>query len=118
MASSGASKGSTPQLKADVGKTETVTADTTVGSTTSTVFASSSSGAKTMTLPLAAKAEGRSIKFVKTGSSGTIVVDGNGSETINGSANFTLTAQYDSVEVTSNGTEWFVTARYLAGDFA
>lgn len=60
----------------------------------------------TVTLPPAASAtEGYHICIFNS-SSGTITVDGDGSETINGAANVTLINQYEAVTVISTGAGW------------
>jgi hypothetical protein len=65
------------------------------------------SGSFTLTLPAAATAgNGFNVRVVNSGS-GTVVVDGDGSETINGSANKSL-AQYQCVHLFCNGTGWVI----------
>jgi hypothetical protein len=65
---------------------------------------------KTLTLPPVANCSGKVITVINNASSGTTTVDGNASETINGSANVALDARYESVTLLSNGTLWFITA--------
>lgn len=63
----------------------------------------------TVTLPAAASAVGQTITVRRVNGSGSnVVIDGAGSETINGSATKTLSSQYDSAELSSNGTSWDV----------
>lgn len=63
----------------------------------------------TVTLPAAATAgSGFSVVIMKTGSTGQVTIDGNGSETINGELTFDLAVQYESVKVVTNGTAWFI----------
>lgn len=65
------------------------------------------SGSFTVTLPAAAVAgNGFNVRVINTGA-GTITLDGDGSETINGAANKSL-AQYQSVHVICNGTSWAI----------
>jgi hypothetical protein len=65
------------------------------------------SGSFTLTLPAAATAgNGFNVRILNSGS-GTVVVDGDGSETINGSANKSL-AQYQCVHLFCNGTGWVI----------
>jgi hypothetical protein len=64
-------------------------------------------GTYTVTLPAAASSTGRIFKFLKTGASGTVTIDGNASETINGAANITITIQYQLVELICDGSAWF-----------
>lgn len=62
----------------------------------------------TITLPTAVGIAGREYTFVKSGASGTITIDGNGSETINGTTTKTLTTQYDVLTIISNGSNWLI----------
>lgn len=65
------------------------------------------SGTFTVTLPAAATAgNGFNVRVLNSGS-GTITVDADGSETINGSANKSL-AQYQVVHLFCNGTGWVI----------
>lgn len=114
MASTNKKNGSSRPPKATVGKTQTITASATLGSTATVVFASSASGAKTLTLPAAAKSAGREVTVVKTGASGTIVIDPAASEQIDGASTFTLTAAKDTATIVCNGTAWYVTAKIIA----
>jgi hypothetical protein len=62
---------------------------------------------KTITLPTAADNQNRILNIVKKDSgAGYVIVDGEGAETINGSATQIITTQYTSITVQSNGTEW------------
>ncbi len=65
----------------------------------------------TATLPAAAGCSGRIYVFTKV-DSGTknVIIDGNLSETINGALTKTSTAQYDSITIQSDGTNWLITA--------
>ncbi len=42
-------------------------------------------------------------------SANTVTIDANGSETIDGQLTVTLTAQYESVTLVSDGSNWFIT---------
>ncbi len=96
--------------------TKAVTAALTVEPNQNEVIcADASSGAFTVTLPRADKAKGVSFDVFKTDSgSNAVTVDGNGSETINGSTTQTVDKQYDSLRVTSDGSNW-VAKEALAG---
>lgn len=68
-----------------------------------------SSGAITATLPPAADALGQQYTIVKVDSgSNFVTVDGSGTETISGSLTLDIEAQWGSVVVYSNGTNWRV----------
>jgi len=69
----------------------------------------------TVTLPTAASAIGKRLAIIKTDSDATkvITLDGNGAETIDGSASLTITNQYESIEVASDGTSWHLMVRKI-----
>lgn len=70
-----------------------------------------SGGAITMTLPPAALVPGRIYAFKRINAGANqVVVDGYGAETIDGAATHTLTPQWNSVTIMSNGTAWFILA--------
>ena len=61
----------------------------------------------TVTLPTAVGIAGKQY-CVKNSGAGVITVDGNGSETIDGAANFVLSTRYESIWVISDGANWKV----------
>jgi len=66
-------------------------------------------GAITMTLPSAALVPGRIYVFKRINSgANAVVVDPSGAETIDGAATHTLSAQWNSVTIMSDGTSWFI----------
>ena len=88
----------------------TVTTTATISTATYT-RCNSSGGAFTVTLPTAVGITGRVYMVKKVDSSANAVtVDADGSETIDGAASYALTAQWDSVTVVSNGTNWEILA--------
>lgn len=64
-------------------------------------------GTFTVNLPAASGNSGKTID-VKNIGSGTITVDGNASETIDGATTFALTVQYQEVTVICDGSNWYV----------
>lgn len=73
--------------------------------------------ALTITLPAVAECEvGSGFKFIKTTSDAEIVtLDGNASETIDGSATYTaIDAQYDCAALVSTGSAWVIFSRDIA----
>lgn len=64
-----------------------------------------SSGGFTVTLPPLAEAQTRVYYIVNNGASNDVTVDGDGSETIMGSATQTLTPG-DSIQLVKGSTEW------------
>ena len=61
----------------------------------------------TITLPLAADNTYRVVDIYNKGST-TVTVDGNGSETINGSLTKILSSQYDTITLHCDGSEWSI----------
>jgi hypothetical protein len=67
------------------------------------------SAAFTITLPTAVGIAGRMYAFVKTDTSvNAVTIDGAGAETINGALTKTLSVQYDTLIIYSNGTNWLI----------
>lgn len=72
-------------------------------------FCSASGGAFAVTLPTASSQSGKLFIIKKTDSSGNAVtVTRAGSDTIDGATTYALTAQYQSVTIISDGTNWNV----------
>jgi len=73
------------------------------------VLVDATAGAVTVTLPAVSGLTGRRFWVKKVDASGNAVtLDGNGAETIDGSATYALAAQWDAVRVMCSGTAWFV----------
>lgn len=85
-----------------------VTASANVNPLDDLIRVDSTSASVTMTLETAVGCDGREHMFIKTVAANSMVIDGNGSETLNGAASVTVTAQYAVVIVKSNGTNWDV----------
>lgn len=101
--------GANPTFSLPFGDAVTKTATATLTTLEAYIFADATAGAMTLTLPPAADKTGQQIFVVKTDSSiSNVVLDGDGSETINGSATYTLSTQYSKVTIISDGTRWFV----------
>ncbi len=63
----------------------------------------------TVTLPTAADNPGRKIKVIKNDTgSGKVIVDGEGAETINGTATFNLESQYNYLDLLCDGSGWII----------
>lgn len=61
----------------------------------------------TITLPaIADVVKGFTLNIQKTGASGTLTIDGSGSETIDGSLTVTTATQYTNIMLVMNGTSW------------
>lgn len=80
--------------------------------TDSVILADATSAAFTVTLPTAVSVNGKILIIKKTdASANAVTVDGAGSETIDGSTTFTLAAQYDFVQIKSDGSNWVIIAQ-------
>lgn len=68
------------------------------------------SGAVTLNLPAAADAAGQVLTVKRMGTGvNAVTIDGDGAETIDGSAtNTDLDAQYDVLTIVSDGSEWLI----------
>lgn len=72
-------------------------------------FVSASLGDTLMTLHNASDVAGRQYTFKKTDATANqVVVSGTGSDTIDGQSTYTLTNQYEVINVVSNGSEWYI----------
>jgi len=88
---------------------EEVSAGTTLDATHQLVAVNAIGGEIMITLPAAAGCTGRKYNIMKADSSAnTVTIDGDGSETINGSLTNVLSAQYSAVTLVSNGSGWYV----------
>jgi hypothetical protein len=89
-----------------------LTADYTIGAAAriKTYFVTTAASNRTITLPPAADCLNKVIEIMKVDSgSGTVIIDGNGSETINGRATITdIASQYHGVKIKCNGTSWII----------
>jgi hypothetical protein len=61
----------------------------------------------TMTLPPAALVPGRIYTFKRINAGNAVIIDGYGSETIDGALTHTLSPQWNGATVMSNGVAWF-----------
>lgn len=83
---------------AETGTSFTVAADVTLASNI---------GSVTANLPTVVGRLGKQYIVKKTGASGTVTIDGNASETIDGASTYALSTQYESVTLVSDGlTGW------------
>ena len=73
----------------------------------SAVFVDASSAPVTVTLPTAVGNEGKKYYISKRDvTANAVIIDPDGSETINGDTDATIGTQYNSVITISDGTEW------------
>lgn len=89
----------------------TITAD----GTQHTLLVDATGASRTINLPAAAGVPGRIYVVKKIDSSAnTVVVDPAGAELIDGAATKTLSAQWDSIKIQSDGVSWFIVADKIA----
>lgn len=69
------------------------------------------SGTFTVTLPASSGRTGR-ILIIKNSGTGTITVDGNASETIDGATTYSLATQYATIQIVSDGTNWKIISKF------
>jgi len=81
------------------------TSDYTLTTTDNVVI---SAGHNTITLPTAAGATGTTYTIKRNYSDDVVVVDTTSAETIDGETEWILGANYQSITVVSNGTNWFI----------
>lgn len=74
-------------------------------------FIDCTSGTFTVTLPASSGRTGR-IFVIKNSGTGTITVDGNAAETIDGAATYSLSVQYATIQLMSDGTNWKIIAKF------
>jgi len=64
--------------------------------------------AVTVTLPAASGNAGLQYNIKKLGNTANVIVDGDGSETIDGGTTATLTVQYESITIVCDGSNWWI----------
>lgn len=84
----------------------TISGVTTISTLTNHSLFACSSASYTITLPTAASSTGFILILKRTSTGAVITIDGDGAETIDGSATVTLNSQYDSETLISDGTSW------------
>jgi len=93
---------------------DSVVTTTTMDETETVVAGTGSTTGITLTLPSAATTTGKVYTFKKADAgAGTVIIDGAGAETIDGAATYTMTTQYESVTLVSDGADWMITAEII-----
>lgn len=83
-----------------------------------TILVTTGASDRTITLPTAADNAGRILSIYKVDSgAGKTIVDGEGSETINGATTVELLFVRNSVTIICDGTSWYVTSAALDSDW-
>jgi hypothetical protein len=90
-------------------KTSDYTAD---AATDDIILVDATANTVTIALPAASGCTGKKFNIKRIDSSNTydVVIDPNSAETIDGAATVDLINQFDSIEIMSDGTNWFITA--------
>lgn len=105
----------------DIAITSITNADTpyTVLSTDYLILANTSGGAITVNLPTAVGITGKQyiIKYTDSGFANALTVDGNGSETIDGSTTTTLNTQGETLKIVSDGSNWEIVERKIPSNW-
>ena len=65
-------------------------------------------GSVTISLHAVSGNAGLAFKIKKLGTTGNVVIDGSGAETIDGATTATLTTQHEAIEVVCDGIEWHI----------
>lgn len=88
---------------------EAFTASGSLSTTTSIALVDASGGTVTITLPAAADSTGKTITIKKTDTTTqAVVIDGNGSETIDGGTEARIETPYVALKLHCDGTEWWI----------
>jgi len=93
---------------------EAISATDTLDDTNHTVLVNAAGGVKTVNLPAASGATGKTFIIKKTdSSSNNVTIDPNASETIDGSSTFVFNAQYRAVTLQCDGSNWHIISSYI-----
>lgn len=77
------------------------------------IIANATSGTFTLTLPAASNV-GKVYEIKKTDSSfNSVIIDGSGSDSIDGTSNKTLNSKNEAIRIVSDGTSWSILNRYI-----
>jgi len=102
------------ELQTSINETALITVSTYQIPTTSTIllYKLTLTSNQTITLPQISgtlpSLEGRIFIFIKTQSGGTVTIDHSGAQTINGSSTATISTQYETKTIISDGANWLI----------
>ena len=86
-----------------------VTGSVTISEVVDYIYADSTLGIMTLSLPSVSSIPGKSYTFKKTDSSANnITIEPDGAEQIEASSNWILTGQYTSITIANNSTRWYI----------
>lgn len=89
---------------------QTITSGTSGSPTAGVVLYNHSQAGYTLNLPAASSTSGGFFMVKNIHATGTITIDPNASETVDGATTYTLSAQYDAIMLASDGSNWFIVA--------
>lgn len=95
-------------LQTGVSKVVTKTADYTVTDADDVILADASSGTITITLPTAVNASSRKYHIKKINQLNSVIIDGNGTQTIDGDTTKTISLRYTSLTIVSDNANWHI----------
>jgi len=72
------------------------------------ILANNAAGVAVTLLAAATAGDGFELTIKRVGATGAITIDGNASETIDGGLTATLTSQYESITIVSDGSNWHI----------
>jgi hypothetical protein len=104
-------------------KSTALSANTTLNQTHFAVNVDATGASRTISLPSASASNVPNRMYVINkvdASANTVVIDPNASQLINGATTYTLTTQYESVLIQSDGTAWYILSKHMpaaAGSF-
>lgn len=86
----------------------TKSADYTITTADRLIYFDTSGGSRTATLPPAASVEPESVyACIKSATANSLIIDGDGSELVDGATTKTLTALHERADLVSDGTAWY-----------
>jgi len=92
---------------------ESINADTDISSTQATFYKVITGGGNvTVTLPAATTCPGLMLGFKKAVAANSMIIDGAGAQTINGTTTKTFNAQHDAIVVVSDGSNWLIISNH------
>ena len=105
---SGASAVSWSLVTTVLSKTSDYTCTTSDCGDSAMILTTSSSGNVTITLYAASGNAGRILHVKKLVAANSVIIDGNGSETVDGDTTVTITAQFTSLSLVCDGSNWHI----------
>lgn len=97
------------RLAGRTGSTRSFAANVSLTASDGSAFVDASGAPRTITLPPASSVTGRIYTVKKVdASANAVTIDPTGTETIDGASTATISGQYDSLTMQSDGTRWWI----------